>query len=285
MNKKIALIAFDLDGTLALDDHKISKRTKDAIHALHNEGMHIVISTGRRFRSAQYVIDNLGLNVYCICNGGALVKDEVQETILNAAFSKEEFVDLISLAREHNLAIAGQRDAHTLGGSDFIIDNEIPWHEGIRTYFESNKNYATGSNLLEDQQIDQENFLALSTFDEMAKLKDFVNAVEKDERFNVVVVSQINGDAHYCEITQRHVDKWYGLNHLSERFGLNPSNICAVGDELNDVPMVKAAGLGVAMGNAHPELKSLADFICGNHDEDGLLELFDYIRQYNSQCS
>ncbi len=58
-----------------------------------------------------------------------------------------------------------------------------------------------------------------------------------------------------------------------------------MGDELNDVPMVKAAGLGVAMGNAHPELKSLADFICGNHDEDGLLELFDYIRQYNSQCS
>ncbi|MFT7684742.1 MAG: Cof subfamily protein (haloacid dehalogenase superfamily) [Candidatus Azotimanducaceae bacterium] len=283
MHKKISLIALDLDGTLALDNHLISKKTKQALQSLHSDGMHIVISTGRRFRTAQYVIDNLDLEVYCICNGGALVKNEQQETILNATLTKQEFVDVIELARSHSLAIAGQRDAHSLGGSDFIIDNKVPWHDGILSYHENNIEYARGADLLAEQDIDQENFLALSTFDEMAKLKGFVEAVEKDERFNVVVVSQVNGDAHYCEITQRHVDKWYGLQHLAKRFNLEAANICAVGDELNDVPMVKAAGLGVAMGNAHPKLKNLADFICGNYDEDGLLELFEYIREHNSQ--
>ncbi|MBL4679389.1 MAG: HAD family phosphatase [Pseudomonadales bacterium] len=279
MPEKIKLIALDLDGTLALKDHKISPATRNALTQLHNDGIEVVISTGRRFRTAQYVIDNLDFETYCICNGGALVKDPQKVTVLDSTFSKQEFTIITTLARKYDLAIAAQRDAHTIGGPDFIIDNAVEWHSGISSYYKNNLDYAHGADLLKLDE--QNNYLALATFDKESKLEGFVSELEKDNRFNVTVVTQFGGDAHYCEVTQRHVDKWYGLRHVAEVFGLQVNNICAVGDELNDLSMVGAAGLGVAMGNAHDKLKSISDFICGSNEDDGLLELFDYIRAHN----
>ena len=285
MLEEIKLIALDLDGTLIRRDNKPSNITKTALNNLRKSGVEVVISTGRRFRSAQMVIENLGFEAYCVCNGGALVKDPKQNTVLNSTFLPEEVLHITHLARKNNLAITAQRDSHTLGGADFIIDNHVDWHEGIQAYFDNNKAYADQADLLEAYQDQHSNFLALATFDTKARLENLVSELKDDARYNVTLVSQIGGDAHYCEITKCHVDKWHGLKHLAEIFDLKASNICAVGDELNDLAMVKAAGLGVAMENAHLQLKEVSDMVCGHHTEDGLLEVFDFIHKHNQNFS
>ena len=77
----IKMIALDLDGTLAIDNHQVSPATREALTALHDGGVEVVIATGRRYRTTRYVIENLGFDVFAVCNGGALIKHADTETL------------------------------------------------------------------------------------------------------------------------------------------------------------------------------------------------------------
>jgi hydroxymethylpyrimidine pyrophosphatase-like HAD family hydrolase len=80
-----------------------------------------------------------------------------------------------------------------------------------------------------------------------------------------------------CEILRVDASKWTALLHLAELWGVGPDEICAVGDDANDIPMIRHAGLGVAMGHAHPDVQTAADLVTGRHDEDGVAMLVDEV--------
>jgi hydroxymethylpyrimidine pyrophosphatase-like HAD family hydrolase len=80
-----------------------------------------------------------------------------------------------------------------------------------------------------------------------------------------------------CEICPSGVSKWTGVTMLASQWGILPEQICAAGDDVNDIPMIEAAGLGVAMGNALPEVKAAADRIAPSHDEDGLVQVVEWM--------
>ncbi|MGH7140559.1 MAG: HAD family hydrolase, partial [Pirellulales bacterium] len=82
---------------------------------------------------------------------------------------------------------------------------------------------------------------------------------------------------HMCEIAPFGVTKWSGIQHVAAEWGISPDEMCAVGDDVNDIPMIEAAGIGIAMGNAQPEVKAAADFIAPTHDEDGLAAAVDFL--------
>jgi hydroxymethylpyrimidine pyrophosphatase-like HAD family hydrolase len=82
---------------------------------------------------------------------------------------------------------------------------------------------------------------------------------------------------YLCEIAPRGNTKWTGVQRLAEAWDISPEAICAVGDDVNDLPMIEGAGLGVAMGNALPEVRAAADRIAPTHDEDGLAQVVDWI--------
>ena len=73
------------------------------------------------------------------------------------------------------------------------------------------------------------------------------------------------------------VTKWSAVRRLATQWGIADSEICAVGDDVNDIPMIRSAGLGVAMGNAVPEVKVAADRIAPTHDHDGLVEVVGWL--------
>jgi hydroxymethylpyrimidine pyrophosphatase-like HAD family hydrolase len=80
-----------------------------------------------------------------------------------------------------------------------------------------------------------------------------------------------------AEITPAGVSKWLGVKRLAESWGIEEAEICAVGDDVNDIPMIRAAGLGVAMGNALPEVKAAADRVAPTHDENGLVRVVEWL--------
>ena len=80
-----------------------------------------------------------------------------------------------------------------------------------------------------------------------------------------------------CEIAPFGVSKWSGIMQLADEWGIRPEEICAVGDDVNDIPMIEAAGLGVAMGNALDEVKAAADRIAPSHDDDGLVQVVRWV--------
>jgi hydroxymethylpyrimidine pyrophosphatase-like HAD family hydrolase len=80
-----------------------------------------------------------------------------------------------------------------------------------------------------------------------------------------------------CEIAPQGVTKWAGVLRLVQAWGIRPDEICAAGDDVNDIPMIAEAGLGIAMGNAQEEVKAAADRIAPSHDENGLVQVVDWL--------
>ncbi len=250
------MLALDLDGTLAIADHQVSPATRKALEALHQDNVEVVIATGRRYRTTRFVIDNLGFDVFAVCNGGALVKKPDKQTLHKETF---DVGPLAELARQLNLSVFAQRDAHDLGGADFFIDDHRPWNEWTDDYHNSNQEWASK----EDLTNQGNEFLVSGVFGPQSELSELADLIEVHlpDSYNTILVPQQDGAYYYCEISQKHVDKWHGLSRLAEHFDLKPENICTVGDQVNDIAMVTAVPHGVAMGNAAEELQELARFV------------------------
>jgi hydroxymethylpyrimidine pyrophosphatase-like HAD family hydrolase len=82
---------------------------------------------------------------------------------------------------------------------------------------------------------------------------------------------------YMCEIAPFGVSKWTGVMRLAAQWDIRPEEICAVGDDVNDIPMIAAAGLGVAMDNALDAVNAAADRIAPSHDDDGLVQVVRWI--------
>jgi hypothetical protein len=83
----------------------------------------------------------------------------------------------------------------------------------------------------------------------------------------------------FTEFAPVGVTKWSAIQRLAGAWGIDDAEICAVGDDVNDIPMIRAAGLGVAMGNAQAAVKAAADRIAPSHDEEGLAEVVTWLLQ------
>ena len=272
----IKMIALDLDGTLAIENDQILPATRDALEDLHSNGVEVVIATGRRFRTTRLVIQNLGFDVHAVCNGGALVKGPEQSTLHSENY---DVTPIAELARELDLTLFGQRDAHDLGGADFVIDNGSNWNDATHTHFNRNSEWAEKSDLLASDPA----YLICGAMDRESVLKEFAREIASQFPgiYNTIILPHLDSGHFYCEISPKHIDKWHGLTKLHEHLGIEAENTCTVGDQLNDIAMVTAAGHGVAMGNGHKDLKKVARFVCGDNTEDGILDVVNYIHKVN----
>jgi hydroxymethylpyrimidine pyrophosphatase-like HAD family hydrolase len=86
-----------------------------------------------------------------------------------------------------------------------------------------------------------------------------------------------------CEICPAGVSKWSGIQRLARGWGINDDEICAVGDDVNDIPMIRSAAVGIAMGNALEEVKAAADIVAPTHDQDGLVQVVDWLLEWNGR--
>jgi hydroxymethylpyrimidine pyrophosphatase-like HAD family hydrolase len=77
------------------------------------------------------------------------------------------------------------------------------------------------------------------------------------------------------EVFDPAVNEWQGVLHVARHHGIDPEHIVAVGDDVNDIPMLASAALGVAMGNARPEIRAVARRVIGSNGEEGLAEFLE----------
>ena len=273
----IKQIALDLDGTLAIDNHQVLPATRAALHQLHHEeGVQVVIATGRRYRTTRFVIENLGFEVHAVCNGGALVKSPDQETLHIEQFDVSGIAQLV---RDAEMTLFAQRDAHAIGGADFLIDANQHWNEATTSHFDNNRPWCDQADLTSED----DSFLVCGCFGPEHDLKRVEAAVHQTypDNYNVIIVPHLQTGYHYCEISQKHVDKWTGLSHIHLRHDIQGHEVCAVGDQLNDMPMVTASGHGIAMSDGNESLKQIAKFVCGPNNADGIVDAVNYIRSVN----
>lgn len=271
---KVELLAIDIDGTLVAEGDRITAGTCAAVRRAAAAGLKVVLATGRRYRTARAATAPLQLPLPTVCLGGALTKSESGETLRCERFAPTAVAALLQLARNHGLPLLLQRDAHALGGPDFIADARVPWNPETRAYMHANGQVGRVATAPE---TDAEDVLMIGCFAARERLAGLQAAIAKahGDAYATVLVESKKSPGWYLETTLGHVNKWHALRELAADVGVAANAVCAVGDSLNDLPMIRGAGFGVAMGNAEPAVQAAADWVTGSNREDGLVALVE----------
>jgi Cof subfamily protein (haloacid dehalogenase superfamily) len=256
------LIASDLDGTLLNKACQITERTKNAIRQAQARGVIFTLATGRMYRSARPFAQELEIDVPLITYEGALVKTSQTKKVLYyrplaAALAKE----IVAIGEENDLNI-------NVYINDELYVSRVT--EEIRKY----------CRVVQVPYIQVEDW-SLVLEREPTKVL-FMGEGEKldqlwgktREYFGDQVYITKSG-LSFLEFTHPQATKGHGLKFLAREFGIKKEEIMAFGDNFNDLELLRAAGLGVAMANAREELKQVADYVTGSNEEDGVAEAIE----------
>ena len=245
--ENISLILSDLDGTLFRSDKSISDFTKSVISSMQKKGILFGISTSRALVNAVKFLDGISPDVL-ITNGGGLVHFK-GEKIYTCEFTAEETRKLMDAT-------------FSVCGSDCTIsvDNE----KGL---------YSNSREELGDKFWTYNDFSDFN--DSIMKMCIKTLDREKVEKIaSSIGIDQVDflpfSDIPWYKLTKRNATKEKAIESLCTHMNLPPEKTAAFGDDFNDIGMLKFCGIGVAMGNAIAEVKSIADDVCLTNDEDGL---------------
>ena len=272
------LLAIDIDGTLVNSQNELTDPTRRALLRAKRAGVEIVLATGRRYSRVLPLVEPLALNVPLVTASGALIKQASDHrTLFCAQFlpgALERCLEVVAAAGFEAVLYADTFDA----GFDYYFRGSVPPpREELVEFFD--KNAGRGRQcpgLMSEPPADIFAGFVMATREEMARLAGELNR-HLPELLYVHVLRSPRYRGYMCEIAPFGVSKWTGVYRLAEEWGIRPDEICAAGDDVNDIPMITAAGLGVAMGNALDEVKAAADRIAPSHDQDGLVQVVDWI--------
>jgi Cof subfamily protein (haloacid dehalogenase superfamily) len=250
----LRLAAIDLDGTLLRSDGMISQRSRNAIRAVRDRGVVVVIVTARGPASVTGLAREAGIEGSAVCSNGGLIVDLatgaiVRERLLETATA----IQLVHALRER------------LPGIVFAVEHEAFAHEDGFSAWDwqppPGTRVADALELLEDPAT---KIILRHTGHEV----EMVAAVARELAGDSATVVQSSGEA--VEVTAVGVNKAAGLADVADEHDIDAADVIAFGDFLNDVPMLAWAGRGVAVANAHPEVLAIADEVTASNDDDGV---------------
>ena len=265
----IYLIACDLDGTTLNHQGEITEKTKKVLQLLSSKGHIVVLATGRPYSGAISKYEELGLNTPLITDNGGSI-----EHPKDPSFAKQRTYIPVFMMHE----------IFTFSKS-FIVTSFFSIDDVVYAYKYDKKLEAFFSGLTSSKVVEAEH----TAFDvEPTGLVYLIEADKQDvfetfirERFGHTLSTRLwgvdNGAAVY-EVYLKHISKSSAIKYLLDHFDMKNEQWIALGDGINDVEMIRDAGLGVAMQNAVPELKAVAKKITEKtHDEEALAHfLNDY---------
>lgn len=274
--KRYRILALDVDGTLLDGEGTLRPSTAAAIGRAARAGIRPVLCTGRRYRRARPVAEQLGLDAPLVCNSGALVKDPADHrTLWRAGFAAGLLTEILAVFREHDEPVVSFTD-RSPDEPDFFVAQSSTGRPLFDDYLDQNRPHAHVDPRWADSVEDGHHYhlCAIGSRPAMLAFQEVVLT-----GFAGQVRTFVQRSPRYlgtmCEVLRHDASKWAALLHLAELWGVEPSEICAVGDDMNDVPMLRGAGLGVAMGHAPAAVLDAADHVTGDHDNDGVAMFID----------
>lgn len=271
------LLAIDVDGTLLNSRDELTEATQAALIRISDAGVHVVLATGRRYSRTLHLVEPLGIDVPLVTASGALVKDPLDHrTLYQAEFDRDLLCGALALIDRcgYDPVLCGDTYAE---GFDFYCARASVESPELAEYFELNPECGrVRPSLITDPPPGVFTGFVMGTKDQMLQLE-----IELHRSFPEQLYTHVLRSPRYrgflCEISPVGVTKWSGIQRLATQWGIETKSICAVGDDVNDIPMIRAAGLGIAMGNAQERVKAAADRHCPTHDEDGLVRVVEWL--------
>jgi Cof subfamily protein (haloacid dehalogenase superfamily) len=271
------LLAIDVDGTLVDSRDRLTPGTRAALRRTTAAGIRVVLATGRRYRHTLHLVEPLGICVPLVTASGALVKHPADHrTLYKTEFDARLLGDLLAiLDRAGYDALLNADTFHE--GFDFFRPEKPRENRFLAEYFTLNPGAGRAwPDFFISPPPGVFAGFVMGTRDEMLAIERLLHASLPGQIATHVLRSP-RYRGFMCELIPAGVSKWTAVRRLASQWGIADGEICAVGDDVNDIPMIRSAGLGVAMGNAVPEVKAAADRIAPTHDNDGLVEVVGWL--------
>lgn len=250
-------VALDLDGTLLNSKKEISEENKNILKKLSENGVEILIVTGRPYPITKKIAESLEIPLTVICYNGARVMNlKTDEIIFEKVLEEKQVLKIIEFCRKN------KKDLN-------LFQNDVWYVEDLESI--GTKYYKKNSRL-------EPTLKSFDTFDSFKMIKSIIidenNVLEEVEK----ELREILGNSvyftysqdKYLEILNKDVNKGLTLKNVLEEKGIRMSECIAFGDAHNDLEMLELAGVGVAMGNAHEILKNRVQHITDTNDNDGV---------------
>lgn len=250
------LVASDIDGTLIDSERTLSPRTLDVLGRLP---VPLVLVTGRPLRWLQQLYDQLPAPLPAVCANGAVIYDPHRDEVVRTQpLTDETLLDVVKSLRDEvpDVSLA----VEVADGREFLHEETwtVRWEQDKRvvrviTSPDELTSVPAVKLLARSESADPDDFLTLIS----QTLGDRAEATR-------------SSSSALVEISAAGVTKAAGLAWYCERVGVTAAQVVAFGDMPNDIPLLTWAGHGVAMGNAHPALRAIADGMTGTNDADGV---------------
>lgn len=283
------LLALDLDGTLLDAASRLSPANRAAVGRAIDAGLEVVVCTGRGFAECRHVLDDLTMAGAAVVAGGAMtVQLPSGETLHRSAMPADlvrEVSRILNAATGHYVLLLKDRSAT---GVDYVLLGDGRVDAASEWWFNQVPVAVQRAERFEDDPHPDETIRLgiVTTAREMKRLGARV-VEEFGRRTFVHHFPVINSDGngrhladnaiHLMEIFNAQTNKWSAISALAAQRGIDAGQIAAIGDEINDVAMIRHAGLGIAMGNAIDPIKQVADRITLDQAEDGVAHAIEQI--------
>ena len=258
----VKLVITDLDGTLLSPERTISDKAVETIAAWKNQGGMFSFITGRPAFGVREFAARVGVNAPMVCcNGAELVEyaENGGRTLIKKGMKLSGLRTLMELADQ-----AGMTVLYYTEGEEYAM-GLTDWVAVRRARGRSYPVQEHGEYFWQQTEAEKVNIMSDGNAGEFQKLKQLMQ--ELNMQYNVIIYENFG-----CEIVRKDCNKAVGLRELAEYLHLDMKEIMVLGDNANDLEMLQAAGTGVAVGNATPDAKASADYVCSACNTDGVIE-------------
>jgi Cof subfamily protein (haloacid dehalogenase superfamily) len=265
INHRYKLLVVDIDGTLVGKDGNILPEDREALAKACALGIKVSLSTGRAAQACLRIIRQMALDGYHIFFDGALVSNLAQnEEVYIQSISKAIVKQAVEFAHLNDI------NADLYSTTHYFIERET-WSSTVhRDFFDIKPILVDFDNIWERERIIKFGLVTTSP-QEAAKARDFHLQFKSSLHFSWVRTPAFPG-VDFINVVAPGVSKGKALKALASHLGISLTEVIAIGDGTNDIPLLSTAGLGIAMGNAPAEVKATADYITLDVERSGLAE-------------
>lgn len=276
----IKLFAFDIDGTILDSKSRLTESSKIALSKLDDAGIKVVLASGRVFSSVRHNQSIAGISGPIVATNGSVISLDGENIYKTYPLTESNLRDLYNFSVEYKL------DFHFYDEKNYYTNrlnldkiNHLKINNDYGMNYQANLIYSNDPvNYLLDQGKEAFKF-QISGFDKKEFSKEaMVDILEKEFGENLYITSSSQSQ---IEIGNRNATKRSSIEEICKMLGIYNNEVAAIGDAYNDIPMVRGAEIGFAMGNAIDDLKKASDKLVADNDSGGILEAVNHILEAN----
>jgi len=263
LNHPYKLLVSDIDGTLVSGSGSVSALDREALARARNLGIQVSLSTGRGIKASLSIIDQLSLGSYHTFFDGALVSRPSQnEEVYVQPISQVTVSQMVELAHRHNLNL------ELYSASHYFAERETWSTNAHREFFGIEPTLVDFTKLWELERIIKGGLVTTNP-QEADRAREFCTLFDTRLHFSWARTPAYPG-VTFINILAPEVSKGKALEALASHLGIAVTEVIAVGDGSNDISLLTAAGLAIAMADAPDEVKAVADYVTLDVDHNGL---------------